>query len=50
MHTIDKDIRPTIIADDVEQLRIKNFTIGDNCFFCEHYISRNVTKATIKID
>jgi polygalacturonase len=48
--TIDKDIRPTIMADDVDHLRIKNVSIGDNCSFGKPYISRNVTNANIQFE
>jgi polygalacturonase len=50
VQTIEKDPRPTIMADDVHQLRINNVIIGDNCSDGLPFVQRNVTKASINFD
>lgn len=50
IQTIKEDPRPTIMADDVHQLRIQNVTIGEHCSFGAPLIQRNVTKPSINLD
>lgn len=50
IQTLQKDPKPTIMADDVHQLSIKNVTIGDQCSSGAPFIQRNVTKPSINLD